>query len=85
MERLKELPNIGPEIEKQLNQVGIKNKADLEFIGSREAWQRIHAIDPSACYNKLLALEGAIRRINKNELTQAEKNELKIFYSEQKI
>lgn len=65
MEKLSDLPNIGKEVERQLNQVGIMNKEDLENTGSTEAWLKIQAIDPSACIHRLMALEGAIQGIKK--------------------
>lgn len=44
MQRLTDLPNIGPVVEAQLNEVGIYTKKDLENIGSTEAWLKILAI-----------------------------------------
>jgi DNA transformation protein len=61
MGELSKLINIGKEIERQLNEVGIKNIEELKKIGSREVWIKIRHIDSSACYNRLCALEGAIK------------------------
>lgn len=77
---LTSLPNIGGEMKKQLFAVGIQTPAELAAIGSREAWLKIRAIDPSACYNRLCGLEGAIRGIRWHHLDEAVKNELKTFY-----
>ena len=79
--RLSELPNIGKEVEKQLNQVGIKTLEQLKEIGSKEAWLKIKKIDDSACINRLYAIEGAILNIKKTELSKDKKEELKEFYN----
>ena len=52
MGELSKLPNIGPVVEEQLHQAGIKTTEELRKTGSRDAWLKIKAIDPSACYNK---------------------------------
>lgn len=82
MNELSKLHNIGPEIERQLNVVGIYTLEDLENLGSQEAWLKIQEMDPSACYNRLLALEGAIQGIPKKQLSQEDKDWLKSFYKE---
>lgn len=77
---LTSLPNIGKEIKTQLQAVGINTPENLATVGSHEAWLKIRTIDPSACYNRLCSLEGAIRGIRWYELDQAVKNDLKSFY-----
>lgn len=62
MSELLSLPNIGQTLDKQLQQVGITTKEELKKIGSKKAWLKIKQIDPSACYNRLCALEGANSR-----------------------
>lgn len=73
MSELSKLPNIGKSVEQQLLQ-----------IGSKQAWLNIKAIDPSACYNRLCALEGAIQGIRWHNLDENIKLELKEFYSASK-
>lgn len=80
MGKLSKLPNIGTEVERQLNEVGITTAEELSQIGSREAWLRIKQIDDSACIHRLYALEGAIEGIKKAELSSEKKAELKEFY-----
>jgi peptidoglycan/LPS O-acetylase OafA/YrhL len=80
MGELSELPNIGPEVERQLNEVGIKTFAELKKDGSRNAWLKIRNIDASACIHRLYALEGAIQGIKKKDLPEETKLELKAFY-----
>lgn len=80
MIKLSDLPNIGKEVEKQLNQVGITTFEKLKEIGSKEAWLKIKGIDKSACINRLYAIEGAIQNVRKIDLSKEKKEELKEFY-----
>ncbi|NLT40752.1 MAG: TfoX/Sxy family protein [Clostridiales bacterium] len=77
---LAELPNIGVELEKQLIAAGITTEEELRSVGSREAWIRILLRDPSACYMRLCALEGAIQGIRRHNLECGTKEALKEFY-----
>ena len=63
MGELTRLPNIGEKLEHQLNDVDITTFEELKQTGSREAWLRILARDPSACLMRLSALEGAIQGV----------------------
>lgn len=85
MGELSKLPNIGKEVEKQLNAVGIFTYDELKDIGTEKAWLKIQQIDISACIHRLLALEGAIQGVKKTELPQERKAELKDFYEKNKI
>lgn len=85
MGELSKLPNIGKEVESQLNKVGIFTYDDLKDIGAKQAWLKIQEIDASACIHRLLALEGAIRGVKKTALPQECKAELKDFYNSHKI
>ena len=79
------MPNIGDIVMEQLKQAGITNSDELKEIGSREAWLRIQKFDPSACYNRLCGLEGAIQNIRWHNLSLEDKKKLKEFYNEHKI
>ncbi|OPD23732.1 competence protein TfoX [Clostridium botulinum] len=81
MGELSELPNIGREVESQLNKVGIFSYDELKDIGTEQAWLKIQEIDSSACIHRLLALEGAIQGVKKTSLPQERKAELKDFYN----
>lgn len=81
MGKLSKLPNIGNEIERQLNQVGVTTYDELKYLGAENAWLRIQAIDESACMNRLLALEGAVQGVKKTLLIDERKLELKKFYN----
>ena len=82
MNELQKLSNIGPEIARQLNAVGVYTYDDLVNIGSREAWRKIKTIDSSACINRLMGLEGAIQNVRWHNLPENEKQGLKDFYKE---
>jgi len=79
MTDLEKLPNIGKELAKILQQVGINSAEKLKQIGSENAFIRIKTIDSSACISKLCALEGAIQGIRWHKLTKERKHELKEF------
>jgi len=78
------LPNIASKLEAQLAEVGITGSAELNRVGSREAWLRILARDPSACFMRLSALEGAIQGVRWHFLDEATKASLKAFYQAHK-
>lgn len=80
MGELSKLPNIGKTVEQQLTQT----YDGLKAVGAKEAWLRIQAFDPSACINRLMALEGAIEGVKKNLLPDEVKEDLKAFYQEHK-
>ncbi|MEN6637038.1 MAG: TfoX/Sxy family protein [Clostridiaceae bacterium] len=80
MGELRKLPNIAEKLEAQLTEVGIPTFDALKQTGSREAWLRIAARDPSACYMRLCSLEGAIQGVRWHNLDDQTKKELKTFY-----
>lgn len=80
MGELSMLPNIGKEVERQLNEAGISTYDELKELGAEQAWLRIQEIDESACIHRLLALEGAIQGMKKTLLPDERKAQLKEFY-----
>lgn len=80
MGELAKLPNIGKEVERQLNEAGIETFEGLKKLGAERAWLEIQKNDASACIHRLLALEGAIRGVKKALLPDERKAELKEFY-----
>ncbi len=84
MGELSKLPNIGEKVEAQLIQVGITTVDELTKTGAKVAWLKIQEIDESACINRLMALEGAIRGIKKSMLPDEVKTDLKVFYQSNK-
>lgn len=85
MGELSKLINIGKVVEGQLNQAGIETADQLKLIGSKQAWLKIRAFDPSSCLHKLMGLEGAIQGKRKTELSKATKEELREFYQSWKV
>ncbi|MDR0411661.1 MAG: TfoX/Sxy family protein [Treponema sp.] len=63
MGELSKIINIGKELEKQLNEVGIETFDELEKIGSCNVWSKMREIDSSVCYNRLYGLEDVIQAI----------------------
>lgn len=84
MSELIKLTNIGTALSQQLNAVGITTFDELKKAGSKETWLRILAMDPSACYNRLCALEGAIQGARWHYLPDEVKKDLKEFYTKVK-
>ena len=84
MGELTKRPNIAAKLESQLTDAGITTVDELKRIGSREAWLRILARDPSACLMRLSALEGAIQGIRWHNLDDDTKKSLKEFYNQHK-
>ena len=80
MRALQSPPNIGLKLEQQLAAAGVKTFEEQNRAGSREAWLRIKAADPAACYMRLCAPEGAVRGIGRHDLDDAVRSELKFFY-----
>lgn len=77
--RLRDQKNIGAKLEAQLNAIGIHAYEQLNATGAKAAWLQILANDPSACYLRLSALEGAIRGVDRKDLPEEVKEELKSF------
>ncbi|GHU82699.1 competence protein TfoX [Clostridia bacterium] len=84
MSELTTLPNIAAKLDAQLAQVGITTIGELRAAGSREAWLRLLARDPSACLLRLCALEGALQGVRWHVLDDDTKSALRAFYHQHK-
>lgn len=84
MSALTDLPNIGEDTARQLEEAGIDSPEKLREVGSEQAWLRLLARDPSACVQRMYGLEGAVRGIRKSELSEADKARLKAFVNQAK-
>lgn len=82
METLRDLPNIGKEMEKLLIAAGLDTPEKLRAAGTREAFFRVKALDPTACHAKLYGIDGAIKGIRWHDLSVEEKRELNKFFKE---
>ena len=61
MERLTDLPNIGPVLAGNLERIGVTSPDQLRAIGEAEAFVKIRAqVDPGACLHQLEALTSPI-------------------------
>ncbi|MDH6363048.1 DNA transformation protein [Enterococcus sp. PF1-24] len=79
MTELKEMLNIGAEMQKKLTTVGITSAENLREVGSQQAFMKLKAYYPEVCLVHLYALEGAVANIEFNQLTENKKVELKNF------
>ena len=78
--KLTELPNIGPELARLLNEVEVHNSEELQALGAEMALLRMKAQGLDVCFHKLTALEGAIQGVKKSQLTPERKEELREFF-----
>lgn len=76
---LTEMKNIGVEMKRKLNQVGINSAEELSEVGSKEAFVRLKVAYPEVCLVHLYVLQGAIIDCEYNMLSEAVKTELKAF------
>lgn len=81
MERLTDLPNIGPVLAGKLEKIGITTQKQLREMGAEEVFLRIRAqVNPTACLHQLEALAGAAAGVKKSLLPPERKAELKSWY-----
>ena len=81
MERLTDLPNIGPVLAGNLERIGVTDPDRLRSMGAEEAFLRIRAqVDPTACLHQLEALAGAASGVKKSLLPPERKAELKTWF-----
>ncbi len=77
---LKNARNIGPTVERHLNQIGVFSLSDLAEIGPVEAYKRIGELQPGktfpVCYY-LYSLQGALLDVHWNDLPGNIKEDLK--------
>lgn len=81
MEKLTDMPNIGPVLAGNLERIGVTTPEQLRGMGAREAFLRIRAeVDFTACLHQLEALAGAAEGLKKSLLPEKSKEELKAWY-----
>lgn len=82
MSALRDLPNVGKVLEKNLIDAGIASPERLREVGAREAFLRIRSsVDPGACLNMLYGLEGAVRGVRDTLLDAETRRSLGDFFS----
>lgn len=79
MAELSSMRNIGNEIEKKLESVGICSVEELLQTGSKEAFVRLKMQYSNVCLVHLYTLQGAIDDVEYNQLPDAIKQDLKKF------
>ena len=79
MAELTSMMNIGREMAKKLNSVGISSAEELIAAGPEQAFARLKAQYPQVCLVHLYALEGAVSHTEFNSLSTERKSELKAF------
>lgn len=76
---LPSLKNIGPTIQKRLQEIGINSKKDLNDVGPVLAYQKIQSKNPEktipVCYY-LYSLQGALENKHWDDLSQNKKQKL---------
>lgn len=76
---LSSLKNIGPTIQKRLQEIGINTKDDLKRIGPVSAYQKIQSKNPGkaipVCYY-LYSLQGALDSKHWDDISQKKKQTL---------
>lgn len=81
MEKLTDLPNIGPKLAEHLEKAGIETPEQLRRMGAEEAFLRIRTqVDSTACLHELEALAGAAAGMRKSLLSPERKAELKAWF-----
>lgn len=77
---LQKLPNIGPELARLLREVEVRDSEKLRELGTELVFLRLKARDPSACFHKLTAIEGAVQGIRKSQIAPERKKQLRQFF-----
>ncbi len=79
MAELVSMMNIGKELARKLNSVGIGSAEELVCSGAKQAFLRLKERYPNVCLVHLYALEGAVCNVEFNSLPEGRKKELKEF------
>ena len=81
MEKLTDLPNIGPKLAENLEKAGIETPDQLRELGAETAFLRIRTqVDSTACLHQLEALAGAAEGVRKSLLPPERKTELRVWF-----
>ena len=81
MEKLTDLPNIGPVLAEKLRQAGIETPEALVELGAEAAFLRVKTtVDQGACLHMLEALAGAVAGVRKSQLPPERKAALRAFF-----
>ena len=79
MAELISMMNIGKEMAKKLDSVGIGSAEELVRSGAEQAFLKLKERYPNVCLVHLYALEGAVCNVEFNSLPKGRKRELKEY------
>ena len=79
MAELASMMNIGKEMARKLDSVGIGSAEELVRLGAEQAFLKVKGRYPNVCLVHLYALEGAVCNVEFNSLPEGRKRELKEF------
>ena len=79
MSELTLMMNIGKEMAGKLTAVGIDSPERLMEAGAKQAFVKLKEAYPNVCMVHLYALEGAVRNMEFNALSEETKKDLKEF------
>jgi DNA transformation protein len=77
VQRLRQLPNLGPASERMLEAAGIHTPDELDRLGAVEAYQRAIAAGGAPSLNFLWSIEAALLGMDWRDLPQERKLELR--------
>ena len=82
---LEDLPNVGPELARELRAAGVRTAAELRRLGAKGAWAKVRDVNPERdCASSLLALEGAVRGVRWMSIQPAERKVLRAYAAERR-
>lgn len=82
---LENLPNVGPELARELRAAGVETAAQLRRLGAKGAWAKVRDVNPERdCASSLLALEGAVRGVRWTSIQPAERKVLRAYAAERR-
>jgi len=82
---LEELPNVGPELARELRAAGVQTADQLRRLGAKAAWAKLRNVNSERdCASSLLALEGAIRGVRWMSIRQADRTALSAYAAERR-
>ena len=77
---LEDLPNVGPELARELRAAGVRTAAELRRLGAKGAWAKVRDVNPERdCASSLLALEGAVRGVRWMSIQPADRKVLRAY------
>lgn len=79
MAELTTMINIGKEMARKLESIGIHSPEELRETGSKQTFLKLKGAYPQVCLVHLYALEGAVRNVEFNCLPEDTKKDLKEF------